>query len=143
MAEGRADIAAIDAVTWRGIARWDAAAAQLRVLARTDPTPGLALAAPRGADAGPLRAAVAEAVDGLSADDRNTLGLHGIVAIPAQDYLAVPVPAASLGRAGGSVGSRAGFCVANPPLCRVTRGSTSASRACQSPPCPNPRPSSR
>lgn len=41
VAQGRADIAAIDAVSWRLARRHEPAARALRVLARTPPTPGL------------------------------------------------------------------------------------------------------
>jgi ABC-type phosphate/phosphonate transport system substrate-binding protein len=94
VAEGRADIAAIDAVTWRMICRWDAVAASLRVVAATEPTPGLPYIARAGADAAALRAAVAAAIAGLDPADRAATGLRGLAMIPAADYLALPVPPA-------------------------------------------------
>lgn len=93
VAEGRADIAAIDAITWRAIARWDSdLAAALRVIDRTDAAPGLPLIAARGADRAPLREALAAALDGLAEGDRATLGIAGLADIPAEAYCAVPTP---------------------------------------------------
>lgn len=93
VAEGRADIAAIDAVTWRGILRWEAdLAARLRVIGRTDPSPGLPLIAARGADAAALAEALAEAAEALAPADRDILGIAGFVRVAAADYLAVPTP---------------------------------------------------
>jgi ABC-type phosphate/phosphonate transport system substrate-binding protein len=93
VAEGRADIAAIDAVTWRGIVRWDAdVAARLRVIGRTDAAPGLPLIAARGRDTRALADALAEAAAALDPESRDRLGLRGFVRIAAADYLAVPTP---------------------------------------------------
>lgn len=93
VAEGRADVAAIDAVTWDLLAGLEPARDGLRVLARTVPTPGLPLIAAAGADDAATRAAVAEAIAALAPQDRAALRLRGIVAIPAAAYLAVPIPA--------------------------------------------------
>lgn len=93
VAEGRADIAAIDAVTWEILGGVEPARDALRVLARTLPTPGLPLIAAAGADAAATRAAVAQAIAALGADDRAALRLRGIADIPASAYLAVPTPA--------------------------------------------------
>lgn len=93
VAEGRADLAALDAVTWRLIGRHDPAlAARLRVVEMTDPTPGLPLITAKGRDPAPLFAAVAGAIAALAPADRDALGLAGIVAIPAAAYLALPLP---------------------------------------------------
>ena len=94
VAEGRADIAAIDAVTWRLIARHDALATALRILDHTEPTPGLPWIAAAGADADRMRPALAEAVAALNAADRETLGLKGLAVIDADAYRALPVPPA-------------------------------------------------
>jgi ABC-type phosphate/phosphonate transport system substrate-binding protein len=92
VAEGRAEIAALDAVTWAMMSRWDAVAARLRPLALTDPTPGLPLIAAAGSDAGLLQAIFAEAITSLNAADREATRLTGLAAIPAEAYLAVPTP---------------------------------------------------
>lgn len=92
VAEGRADIAALDAVTWALIQRYDAFAASLRVLDWTQPTPGLPYIAARTADVPNTRAAVADAISALCDGDRDALMLRGFAQIPKADYLAVPNP---------------------------------------------------
>jgi ABC-type phosphate/phosphonate transport system substrate-binding protein len=92
VAEGRADLAAIDAVTWRSVTRFEPWSARLRPVARTAPTPGLPWIAAAGADAAAMRAALIPAIAALAPEDRAALGLRGLVAIPAADYLAHPVP---------------------------------------------------
>lgn len=93
VAEGMADIAALDEVTWALIQRYQpATAARLRVLDRTPKSPGLPLITALGRDPAPLRAAFARAVNRLSPPDRATLLLDGIADIPAEDYLAIPTP---------------------------------------------------
>ena len=95
VAEGRADIAALDAQTWRMMRRWDDTRG-LREVAHTTPTPGLPFIAARGTDAAALRQALADAIASLTPADRTALDLIGLTAIPAADYLAVPIPAADL-----------------------------------------------
>ena len=94
VAEGRADIAAIDALSWQMLVRWDGFATALRVVDATAPTPGLPYISAAAADGPALFRAVAAAIAVLSAQDRDTLHLKGIVAIPAAAYLAVPNPPA-------------------------------------------------
>ncbi|MDW4550475.1 PhnD/SsuA/transferrin family substrate-binding protein [Defluviimonas sp. D31] len=94
VAEGRADIAAIDAVTWRLIqAHMPKLAAKLRVITHTAPTPGLPLITAKGRDAAAVARAVAAALAALAPADRAALGLAGLAAIPPEAYLAVPTPA--------------------------------------------------
>lgn len=92
VAGGSADIAALDAVTWRLIRQFEPCAKQLRVLAWTEPTPGLPYITARGRDGSAIFDAVAEAMVTLSGPDRAALGLKGMVAIPSRNYLAVPNP---------------------------------------------------
>lgn len=92
VAEGRADLAALDAVTWRLLERWEPAAAEVRVVGLTAPTPGLPLISRAGADAPALFAAVAAAIAALPPKDRDTLCLKGLVAIPVAAYLDLPLP---------------------------------------------------
>ena len=95
VAEGRADLAALDALTWAMIWRWEPeVATRLREVARTAPTPGLPYIAAKGADAEATFQALVEAAEGLSPEDRDTLSLRGIVRIDPARYLAVPIPAA-------------------------------------------------
>ena len=94
VAQGKADFAAIDAVTWRLLCRHTDVAHQLREIGTTFSTPGLPYIAAKGADAEASFHAIAQAIAALSPKDRDTLMIEGIVRIPAQDYLTVPIPAA-------------------------------------------------
>ena len=92
MAEGRADIAALDAVTHALLLDAEPAMRALKVVGATDPTPGLPYIAAKGADAVAIFDAVAAAIAGLSPADRATLHLKGLTRIPTSAYLAVPNP---------------------------------------------------
>lgn len=93
VAEGRADFAAIDAVTWRGIERWEPElAGRLRVIGRSEAAPGMALIAAQGMDAERSGGALAAAVAALDPVQRSTLGIVGVTRIAAAEYLAVPNP---------------------------------------------------
>lgn len=95
VAEGRADIAALDALTWRLITRHDpGVAARLRVIGRTPPTPALPFITAPARDPAPVFVALSAALAALSADDREVLSLHAIVRLPESAWLAVPVPPA-------------------------------------------------
>lgn len=96
VAEGRAEIAGIDAVTWEMITRYDAFAKDLKVVARTAPTPGLPWIAAPGADANRLFPILQAAIAALPEADRATLCLRGLTRIPAEAYLAIPTPPAPL-----------------------------------------------
>ena len=86
VAAGAADVAAIDAVSWRYAQRFRPEARALRVLMLTDPTPGLPFIAAGGADAPRLGAALAEAVAGLDPRTKRTLGLVGFAPLAERDY---------------------------------------------------------
>jgi ABC-type phosphate/phosphonate transport system substrate-binding protein len=93
VAEGRADLCAVDAHTWRGIQRFEpTVAAELRVIGHTVPAPGLPLIANPGADATVIRDAVAEGLQHLAPEIRAELGIVGLVIVPKASYLAVPTP---------------------------------------------------
>lgn len=92
VAEGRADIAALDAVTHAMLQEVEPKVAGLRIIALTDPTPGLPYITAAGQDPEPIFAALAEAIAALPASDRATLRLKGLVRIPLASYLAVPNP---------------------------------------------------
>ncbi len=89
VAEGQADIAAIDALTWEMLQAYEAFADGLRVLERTAPTPVLPYITASGRDRAQHFDAIAQAVLGLSEDDRARLHLKQVVAIPAEAYLAI------------------------------------------------------
>lgn len=92
VAEGRADLAGIDVATWRMIRRWDAFAADLRVIAKTPPTPALSYITAGRADPEPYRAALTEALATLPSERRDILGLRGILPADPAAYAALPVP---------------------------------------------------
>ncbi len=92
VAQGEADIAALDAVSWKLMQRWESWAADLRVIDQTPPTPGLPLITAKTRDPAPLYQAIEAAIWGLSDQDRNTLCLKGITRIDASAYQSVPNP---------------------------------------------------
>lgn len=92
VAEGQADLAALDAVTWALMRRHDSWTEGLREVTRTAATPGLPLISRRGADRQVFFDAVDDAIAALSPEDRRTLHLRGLVPIPESAYLAVPTP---------------------------------------------------
>ena len=94
VAHGHADFAALDALTWALICDHDGFAADLRVIARTPPTPGLPLITAKTRDPAPLFAAIETAITELPAATRACLHLNGLVHIPASAYLDVATPCA-------------------------------------------------
>ncbi|NND03866.1 MAG: PhnD/SsuA/transferrin family substrate-binding protein [Acidimicrobiia bacterium] len=94
VASGQADVASIDAVSWRLIERYGDTARELRVIDWTEPTPGLPYIAAGDAKVRAVAAAVTAAIDGLADDDRAALGIRALVSIPRRAYLAIPNPGA-------------------------------------------------
>ena len=92
VADNTADIAAIDANTWRLITKWDAFAEKLRVVARTKPTPAMPYICEPKQNASLIYEALETAVAALTPDQQDTLGLYGICDIAVDDYLDVPMP---------------------------------------------------
>ncbi|MFY9209683.1 MAG: PhnD/SsuA/transferrin family substrate-binding protein [Aestuariivita sp.] len=92
VAEGRADLAGIDALTWALMLEHDPVTDALREIARTEPTPGLPYITAAGRDGHEMALAVEQAIRALSNHDRALLHLRGLVRIPAGDYLAVATP---------------------------------------------------
>ncbi len=92
VAEGRADIAAIDAVTWRLILAYESFSEELSVLDWTDPTPGLPYITAIGHDKRRVFESVSAAIDALPLDTKNLLGIHGLIEIEAAEYLRVSNP---------------------------------------------------
>jgi len=89
VAEGRGDVAALDAVTWEFIKRYEDCADNLRVLDWTEPTPGLPLITGPELEVESIRRAVDAAIRGLDLHDRRQLRIEGLVTIPEQAYFAV------------------------------------------------------
>ncbi len=91
VAEGRADLAAIDCVTWAHLQRWrPETAGKLRVLDWTQPTPGLPLITATATSGATVRA-LAGALDDVAADpalaeQRAALLLGGFVRVAAAAY---------------------------------------------------------
>ncbi len=95
VAEGRAPLAAIDALTWALLCDHDPATRKVKVVGHTTPTPGLPYIAAITADQPVLFDVISNAIATMSAEDRAVTRLRGVVAIPAAAYLAVPTPAAA------------------------------------------------
>ncbi len=92
VAEGEADLAALDAQSWRIIERHERFTADLRVLEHTAPTPGLPLITGPAHDPEVIFAALEDALAALLDADRRVLDLRGFVRIPRSAYLEVPTP---------------------------------------------------
>ena len=88
---GTADIAAIDAQTWRMSCHDETPTERLRVLGHTHPSPGMTFITRKGQDPDPYFDAVAEAITALPTYHADILGLRGIVALPSSAY-DIPLP---------------------------------------------------
>ena len=95
VAEGRAEIAALDAVSWTMIRRWDLWAQDLREAGRTDPTPALPYITAKDGPAEALFTALDAAIDALSRADKDLLCVDGLTHVSNQAYLSVETPALS------------------------------------------------
>lgn len=93
VATGDADIASIDAQTWRMQQQDMPEAAQVRVIGVTDTSPGMTFITKLGEDTAVYFAAIEAAIAALCAKDAAILGLRGIKALPAVDY-DIPLPPA-------------------------------------------------
>lgn len=95
VARGAADIAYVDAVTWRILRQTEPGLdSAVTVRGMTPATPGLPLIAARDTDPAPLRAALSAALADLTDDARRQMG--GPVALQVLDpgaYLSLPIPA--------------------------------------------------
>lgn len=90
--DGKADMAAIDAVTWSQMLRFDPWARDLRVIDWTAAVPALPYIAAPGADLAICRSALAGAIAALSKADREVLQLYGFVPLEPEDYTRLPIP---------------------------------------------------
>lgn len=88
VAQRQSDLAAIDAVTWKIAQRHERATEELRVLAITDPTPGLPFICVNRRDwrADRIHLAVVEAMASLDEDCRQALLLSGFAPTLPSDY---------------------------------------------------------
>lgn len=94
VADGLAEFAAIDALTWELIRRYEEYAADLIEIDRTTPTPALPFITAHKRDPMPLANALSRAIFDLSPADRDLLFLQDIVDLRSTAYLAVPIPPA-------------------------------------------------
>lgn len=92
VAEGQADVAAIDAVSWRLITKYEHFSKRLRIVAETKPTPGLPLITARPEMAPKLRLALQNTLAQLALADREAIGINTFVEIPKARYLALTIP---------------------------------------------------
>ncbi|MGB0799165.1 MAG: phosphate/phosphite/phosphonate ABC transporter substrate-binding protein [Planktomarina sp.] len=91
--DARADVAAIDALTWHFLMRDWVDAGKLKAIAKTPPTPTLPYITARGHNPEPIRSALARAILDIGPGDRETLQIFGLVPIDAAEYCAQPIPA--------------------------------------------------
>jgi len=91
VADGQADVAAIDAVSWQLALRHEPAARSLRVLARTEATPGLPLVCARNAgwSTDRMHIAVIEAMAALDPEASDALLLNGFAQTRLSDYAVI------------------------------------------------------
>lgn len=92
VANGHADTCAIDAVTYRLLQQSGQLPEGLHEVARTAPTPGLPYITALRFNPGEIAQAVDQALHDMPAKVRETLGIKGLARIPAQTYLAQPIP---------------------------------------------------
>lgn len=94
VADGQADIAALDALTWRMICQYDDIAKNLSVIATTSPTPGLPFITAPARDADAINVAVDLAIQELPDEHREVLGINGMVRFEPADYMQIRTPPA-------------------------------------------------
>ena len=92
VAEGKADIAAIDAVTWRLLCSYEPFTSQLTALDWTEPTPGLPYITSNNHDPNKIFQAISAAIDALPEQTKERLGIHSLIRFTAEDYLSVKNP---------------------------------------------------
>ncbi|MEO0916555.1 MAG: PhnD/SsuA/transferrin family substrate-binding protein [Pseudomonadota bacterium] len=92
VAEGRADICAVDAVSWTMMERWDPFARSLRVITESPPSLALPYITAIERDPRPIQEALLNAVHALSDEDRKTLCLIDVTYFPGHFYASLPIP---------------------------------------------------
>lgn len=96
VAAGRADLAAIDVVTWAHQCRHQNAGTRVEAFAQTTPTPGLPYICSLSVDRQKVSDAVSAAINSLSDADKDLLMLRGLVHLGPEIYTAVPTPDATV-----------------------------------------------
>ncbi|NNE82297.1 MAG: PhnD/SsuA/transferrin family substrate-binding protein [Silicimonas sp.] len=92
VAGGKADLAALDAVTWKLVQKFDDSAMSLRVVATTLPTPALPYITALDRSPVEIFAAIQDAIEHLDPADRALLCLKGVTTIPVNRYLELQTP---------------------------------------------------
>ncbi len=92
VANGRADFAAIDALSWRMMCDYDLFTSDLVEIDITSATPALPFITSKQRDPVPLRHALNSAISNLSPLDSAVLGLKGLIELPETAYLDIPIP---------------------------------------------------
>ena len=91
VADQRADLAAIDAQTWRMACVEDPQTKQIKVIGHSAPSPGMSFITRHGENPAPYFDAIAEAINALPQSSSKILGLKGIIALPKASY-DLPIP---------------------------------------------------
>lgn len=94
VANGAADYAALDALSFKFMQRHDGYASDLRIIDYTPSTPATPYIAAAHLDADRVFAALDAAMAALPQQTRDLLSLHGVTRISAANYMAVPIPPA-------------------------------------------------
>lgn len=92
VADGQADIAALDIVSWKLMQRYDGFSSNLQVIAKTLTSPALPFITSKGTDRVALKSAIDAGIAALDSATQDRLMLKGTVPIPSAEYLAVPNP---------------------------------------------------
>ena len=92
VAQNQSDLASLDAISWKLMQKWDDFAAHLRVVGWSDPTPALPFVTADEKHVATLRSALEETFTKLSDDERICLQIFGVVQVPKENYLEIPLP---------------------------------------------------
>jgi len=93
IASGDADVAAIDAQSWRLAVAEAAHTDAVKIIGHTDTSPGQSFVTRKDQDPAPYLAAIKAAIADLSAVHATTLGLRDIIKLPSSAYN-LPIPQA-------------------------------------------------
>ena len=98
VAEGQADFAYIDAVTWRLLERSSPSTKEVEIIGRSISTPGLPLIAAAGQDPIPLRTAFSRAVEAFQPNEPEAMGGPlSFVVLPEAAYFDLETPKGAKG----------------------------------------------
>ncbi len=92
VAQGQADFASLDIVSWTLMRRYDDFAGKLTVIDHTMATPALPFVTAGYRDVAPIQKALHMAIGALTPGQRTELLLQGLVDVPQSAYEAVPNP---------------------------------------------------